>query len=563
MVDTALAWAAEERFSERIWEKDPNLWKPKPADQSEIVDRLGWLTVTDQMRESLPRLYKLRDDARASGFTHLVVLGMGGSSLAPEVLRGTFGSAPDQPQLIVLDSTDPATLIAAEKAIDLPHTLFIVASKSGGTIETLSQFKYFFGQVQSISGDSAGSQFIAITDPGTSLAELAADLRFRDTFLNPPDIGGRYSALSFFGLVPAAILGIDVGLLLDRADIMRGKCRPKVESAENPGLWLGTIMGTLARNGHDKVTLVMSPPVSTFGYWVEQLIAESTGKEGKGILPVEGESLGVPADYGDDRLFVYLRVREAADPAQDAALAALEAAGRLVVTLELEDRYSIGGEFFRWEFATAVAGAFLQINAFDQPNVQEAKDKTNQVLAAYVQTGSIHEPQAILRTQRVGIVVGEDKAQLFSNAVSLQAAVEEYLRQVNPGDYVAILAYIERTPETEELLQHIRIRIRNLCRVATTLGYGPRFQHSTGQLHKGGANNGVFIQLVAQDHADVAIPNAPYSFSVLKEAQALGDLQALEEHRRRVIRVQLGTRITDGLGELKQAVDAAQLSRSS
>jgi hypothetical protein len=305
----------------------------------------------------------------------------------------------------------------------------------------------------------------------------------------------------------------------------------------------------------------MSPSVSTFGYWVEQLLAESTGKEGKGIVPVEGETLGLPEDYGDDRLFVYLRVSEGVDPTQDAALKALEASGQPLVTLQIGDRYDLGGEIFRWEFATASACAFLQINAFDQPNVQEAKDKTNQVLATYIQTHTIPEPQAILRTQRVSIVVSEDKAHIVRNAVSLQAAIEEYLRQVNPGDYIAVLAYIQRTPETEEVLQHIRLRMRNLCRVATTLGYGPRFQHSTGQLHKGGANNGVFIQLVAQDHEDVAIPDTPYTFSVLKAAQALGDLQALEEHRRRVIRVQLGTRIAEGLGELRQAVDAAQITR--
>ncbi|MGO8947178.1 MAG: bifunctional transaldolase/phosoglucose isomerase, partial [Ktedonobacterales bacterium] len=561
-VDTALAWAAEEQFAQRVWAKDPNLWKPKPADQSEIVDRLGWLTVTDQMREALPRLELLRDDVREAGFTHVVLLGMGGSSLAPEVLRETFGSAGGQPQLLVLDSTDPATILSVEHAIDLEHTLFIVASKSGGTIETLSQFKYFFAKVKASRGDGgepAGSQFLTITDPGTALEQLAKDSQFRDIFLNPPDIGGRYSALSFFGLVPAAILGVDLRTLLNRADTMRNACRPLAPAAENPGLWLGTVMGTLARSGLDKVTLVMSPPVSTFGYWVEQLIAESTGKEGKGIVPVEGETLGVPDDYGNDRLFVYLRTQEGADPAQDQALAALEAAGQPVVTLPLADRYDLGGEFLRWEFATAVAGAFLQINAFNQPNVQEAKDKTNQVLATYEATKSIPDPQPILRTQRVSIVVGEEGAPLFSDAVSLQAAVERYLGQVKPGDYIALLAYIQRTPETANSLAAIRVRMRNLCRVATTLGYGPRFQHSTGQLHKGGANNGVFIQLVANDHEDVPIPDAPYTFSVLKAAQALGDLQALEEHKRRVIRINLGPSISLGLGELRQAVDAAQL----
>ncbi len=558
-VDAALTQATDQHFAQRVWQKDPNLWKPAPADQSEITDRLGWLGVIDEMKAALPRLNALRDDVRAAGFTHAVLMGMGGSSLAPEVLRETFGVAAGQPQLHVLDSTDPATLLSVERAIDLAHTLFIVASKSGGTIETLSHFKYFYEKVHATAGDQAGSQFIAITDPGTKLEQLAKDRQFRDTFLNPTDIGGRYSALSFFGLVPAAIIGLDVAQLLERADAMRYACRPDAGTSDNPGLWLGTVMGALALNKHDKVTLVMSPPVATFGYWVEQLIAESTGKEGKGILPVEGETLGAPENYGDDRLFVYLRTEHDADPEQDRKIAALSAAGQPVVTLPVRDHYDIGGEFFRWEFATAIAGAFLQINAFNQPNVQEAKDKTNAILADYAETRKIPDPPAILRTQRISIIAGENEARLLSDAVSLQAAIESYLRQVKPGDYIALMAFIERTPETDATLQHIRLRMRDLCRAATTLGYGPRFQHSTGQLHKGGANNGVFFQFVAKDQEDAPIPDVPYTFSVLKAAQALGDLQTLEEHQRRVIRINLGASIADGLGELRQAVDAAQL----
>ena len=558
-VDRALDRADTEQFARRVWEKDPALWKPNPSEQSEITDRLGWLTVTETMREALPRLRALRDDVRAAGMTHAVLLGMGGSSLAPEVLRETFGTAEGQPQLIVLDTTDPATILDAERAIDLAHTIFIVASKSGGTIETLTQFAYFYEKVRAIAGDQAGQQFLAITDPGTRLETMGSDHHFRAVFLNPPDIGGRYSALSFFGLVPAAIIGVDVEQLLDRADAMRAACAPDRPAHENPGLRLGAILGTLANGGRDKVTLAMSPPISTFGYWIEQLIAESTGKEGKGILPVEGESLGTPDVYGNDRLFVSCRTEQDVDPGQDEALRALAAAGQPVVTLPLRDRYDLGAEFFRWEFATAIAGALLGINAFDQPNVQEAKDRTDAILKEYAAERSLPQPPAILRTAQVAIVAGTEEARRLADAVSLQAALEAYLHQVRPGDYVALLAYVQRGDAAQEALERIRLRIRDLCHVATTLGYGPRFQHSTGQLHKGGANNGVFIQFVADDHEDAPIPGRPFTFGTLKQAQALGDLQALEAHERRAIRINLGASIAAGLGEVAQALDAAHL----
>lgn len=558
-VDEALHSAAREQFVRRVWEKDQALWKPNPAEQKEIADRLGWLTVADQMRGNLDRLNALRDDVRQAGFTSCVLLGMGGSSLAPEVLQATYGNAQGQPALIVLDSTDPATILAVESRIELPRTLFIVASKSGGTIETLSHFKYFYQRVQQAVGDDAGKHFIAITDPGTKLDQMAQDAKFRDIFRNPDDIGGRYSALSFFGLVPAAIIGVDVAKLLDRATAMEQACRPDVAPEQNPGLWLGTIMGTLAHNKRDKVTLVVSPPIGTFGYWVEQLIAESTGKEGKGILPVEGEDLGTPDKYGSDRLFVYCRTDEGFEQGQDEALARLEQAGQPVVTLRLRDVYDLGAEFFRWEFATAIAGALLGINAFDQPNVQEAKDRTNAILDEYKVSKTLPQPPAILRTEHVAIVAGEDQVRRLVDAVSLQAALEAYASEVAPGDYIALLAYVQRTPEHQELLQRIRIRLRDLTRAATTLGYGPRFQHSTGQLHKGGANNGVFLQFVADDARDVPIPDAPYTFGVLKQAQALGDLQALQAHGRRVIRLNLGNDILAGLGEIREALEVAQI----
>ncbi len=563
-VEATLDRADSEHFAAHVWQKDPSFWKPNPNEQNEITNRLGWLTVTDEMREALPRLNALADSLRADGVTHVVLMGMGGSSLAPEVLRATFGVKDGQPDLLVLDSTDPATILAVEQQIDLPHTVFIVASKSGGTIETLSQYKHFHEKVSALGVDNPGAHFIAITDAGTKLDTLATENSFREIFRNPDDIGGRYSALSFFGLVPAAIIGVDVEKLLDRADAMRKACSAETPARENPGVWLGAIMGTLAKQGHDKVTIVVSPPIATYGYWAEQLIAESTGKEGRGILPVEGEPLGQPNVYGKDRLFVYLRTNERFDPKQDQAISELQETGQPVVQLSLADIYDMGAEFFRWEFATAIAGALIGINAFDQPNVQESKDNTDRILQEYAQTHTLNQPPAIIQTAGnsvagVAIVAEGDQKDKLLGSVSLQAALETFAREAGAGDYIALLAYIQRTPETDAALQRIRLRLRDGRRVATTLGYGPRFQHSTGQLHKGGANNGVFIQIVADDHADVSIPGEPYTFSVLKQAQALGDLQSLRAHGRRVIRINLGGDIAAGLSEVNEALNEAEL----
>ncbi|HLY31913.1 MAG TPA: bifunctional transaldolase/phosoglucose isomerase, partial [Ktedonobacterales bacterium] len=441
-VEATLDRADSEHFATRVWRKDPAFWKPNPAEQQEITNRLGWLTVTDEMRQALPRLDALRDSLRADGVTHVVVMGMGGSSLAPDVFRATFGVKNGQPNLIVLDSTDPATIVQVEQAINLPHTVFIVASKSGGTIETLSHYEHFRDKVNALGVENPGAHFIAITDPGTKLDTLAAENRFRDVFRNPTDIGGRYSALSFFGLVPAAIIGVDVEKLLDRADAMRRACSADAPARENPGVWLGAIMGTLANQGHDKVTLVVSPPIATYGYWAEQLIAESTGKEGRGILPVEGEALGQPTVYGKDRLFVYLRTNEGFDPAQDQAISMLEEAGQPVVRFALDDIYDLGAEFFRWEFAIAVAGALIGINAFDQPNVQESKDNTDRILQQYAQTHTLNQPSAIIQTQRngVAIVAEGEQATKLRGSVSLQAALETFAREANAGDYIALLA---------------------------------------------------------------------------------------------------------------------------
>jgi hypothetical protein len=383
-------------------------------------------------------------------------------------------------------------------------------------------------------------------------------MKFRDIYRNPDDIGGRYSALSFFGLVPAALIGVDVARLLDRATAMARACQAGVPATTNPGVWLGAIMGTLAQEGRDKVTIVASPPIATFGYWVEQLIAESTGKEGRGILPVEGEALGAPTVYGADRVFVYLRTDQGADDKQDQQVAALEQAGQPVVRLQVRDTYDLGQEFFRWEFAVAVAGALIGINAFDQPNVQESKDVTDSLLADYAKSHTLPEPAALLRTEsgQVAIVAEGKEADAVGHANSLQEALDAFAREARPGDYLALLAYLPRTSATDAALQDVRIHLRDHLRVATTLGYGPRFQHSTGQLHKGGANNGIFLQFVSPTGPDLPIPDAPYTFKTLKAAQALGDLRTLEKHERRVIRVQLGGDIAAGLREVLQAVAA-------
>ncbi len=561
LVDAALDRAAREQFAPRVWRKDPTLWKPNPAEQQEIANRLGWLSVAEQMTDAIPQLEALRDDVRAAGFSHCVLLGMGGSSLAPEVMRHTFGVAAGQPDLLVLDSTDPATILAVQQAIAPARTLFLVASKSGDTIETMSQFRYFYDQLHQLAGDRAGAQFIAITDPGTALDTLAQDYHFRALFRNPPDIGGRYAALSYFGLAPAAILGIDIRTLLDRAETMVHACAPTSPPQQNPGVRLGAVLGALANNGQNTPTFVISPPIASFGYWLEQLLAESTGKEGKGLVPVEGEALGPPSVYSSDRLFVYLRTERGFDPAQDAALAQLEMAGYPVLRLAISDVYDLGQQFFLWEFATAIACAYLGVNPFDQPNVQEAKDTTGRLLQEYARTHLLPLPKAILQTEtrNVAIVAEGEQATRIRGAISLQQALEGFLRQTAPGDYIALLAYVQQTSETEALLQQLRLRMRDARRSATTLGYGPRFQHSTGQLHKGGPSTGLFIQFVATDGIDVPIPDAPYTFGVLKQAQSLGDLRSLEAHGRRVIRIDLGANGVAGLTELQQALDAAQL----
>jgi len=538
LVDTALDEMVENRIMARIWAHDHTVWKPDPA---EITNRLGWLHIAEKMSAEIYRLNALVEAVVAAGYTDVLVLGMGGSSLAPEVFGNVFGSHDaNSPRLAVLDSTDPSVIQAHADRLEPARTLFIVATKSGGTTETLSFFKFFYNWLAGALGrDQTGEHFVAITDPGTNLASLAEHYKFRAIFLNDPHIGGRYSALSYFGLVPAALAGVDVETLLQQALTMACNCEPCTcfVNGDNNGAWLGAILGELAKAGRDKVTFITSPQLGNFGDWAEQLIAESTGKEGRGILPVVAEPLGAPNLYDGDRLFVYLRLD--GDSTLDALVQALEDAGHPVVRLRLRDLYDLGDQFFLWEMATAVAGSRLGINPFDQPDVEAAKVLSRQAVAAYAETGFLPD---------------DESAPLSAETLMT------FLAQAQGGDYISLQAYVQPTPETDAALLALRTRLRDRLRLATTVGYGPRFLHSTGQLHKGDAGNGLFIQFTADSPQDVPIPDeagspgSSMTFGVLKMAQALGDKQALQDSGRRVIRFHLGDDIAGGLDLLTQAL---------
>ena len=552
-VDEVLTQFKQEQTLQRIWAHDHTVWKSEPT---EITNRLGWLNIAEDMLDNLGRIASLVRGVQADGYTHALLLGMGGSSLGPEVFREVFGVAEGYLDLAVLDSTDPGAVLAYAETLDPAKTLFIVSTKSGGTVETLSFFKYFYNRTaEAVGSEGAGAHFIAITDPGSKLADLATQYNFRATFINDPNIGGRYSVLSYFGLVPAALVGVDVTTLLDRAltamcDAGGAHCGVK---GDNDAARLGVIMGECAKQGRDKVTLIMSPAIESFGDWVEQLIAESTGKEGRGILPVVGESLGAPAVYGQDRLFVYLRLAE--DDTHDEAVGALLGAGLPMVTFALRDVYDLGYHYFIWEMATAIAGVCLNINPFDQPNVESAKVLARQMVAAYETEG--HLPELTPTLQSNGLAVyGSD-----NGATTPAEALRGFLAQAGDGAYLALHAYLTPNAETTAALQALRSHLRDSTKLATTLGYGPRFLHSTGQLHKGDAGHGLFIQFTADDPREADIPDeagrgeSAMTFGVLKSAQALGDRQALLDGGRGVIRFHLGA---DVVGQLKKlTADAA------
>jgi len=562
-VENALADLRKNKIIERIWAHDHTVWKPEPT---EITNRLGWLHSPELMIDSIAEINAFVDKVRRDGFTHALLLGMGGSSLAPEVYRFTFGLRRGEPadrpylDLAVLDSTDPGAVLAHDRRVDPAKTLYIVSTKSGGTVETFSFFKYFYNRVMyELGTQKAGAHFVAITDPGSGLQETAKKYNFRKTFLNDPNIGGRYSALSYFGVVPAALVGFDLNILLKRALMMADSCKDGNTQldAENSAACLGVIMGEMAEAGRDKITIIASPAISSFGAWAEQLIAESTGKEGKGILPVDGENILAPSEYAQDRFFVYLRLD--GDSRHDEKINALIDAGHPVVQLAIHNVYDLGAEFFRWEIATIIAGRRLGINPFDQPNVESAKVLARNMVAAYQKNGKLPELAPTLRSN--GITVYADE--LSRNA---SEALKSFLARAGRGhehgakrSYVTLQAYVKPGKEINAALHALRTKIKTSWRLATTVGYGPRFLHSTGQLHKGDAGNGLFIQFTADMPEDAAIPDkageekSSISFGVLKMAQALGDRQALLDAGRRVIRFDLGK---DVVGALKQLVEA-------
>jgi glucose-6-phosphate isomerase len=545
-VEARLAELARQDVAERLWQADTTLWKDGDAAHQEIVAAsLGWLSVFEGVRGELAGLRDFVDGLLAQGYRSAVLLGMGGSSLAPEVMAQAFGAAPGYLELTVLDSTDPAAVAAVERGLDLESTLFIVASKSGGTTETASLHAYFYERMRELDGDHAGHHFVAITDEGTSLERQAVAQGFRAVFVNPSDIGGRYSALSFFGMVPAALMGVDLERLLDGVRDAARASGPDVPPAESPALRLAATLGEACIAGRDKLTLVTSPAIAGLGAWVEQLVAESTGKEGRGLFPVDAEPLGPVSAYGDDRVFVYTRLAGAVDERQEEALAALEDAGSPVERIEVRDVYELGGLFLLWEIAVAVAGSILGIDAFDQPNVQESKDNTKRVLAQ-IAAGDEPPLPAGKRGGRIAYALGDDL---------LEPALWDLLGGAAPPVYVAVQAWV--TPGEQALveLRGMREALRDRLHVATSDGFGPRFLHSTGQYHKGGPAQGIFLQLVGSGGPDLPVPGTSYSFAVLKHAQALGDLQALVAHGGRVLRVELGDDPVEGLRAFRRRLE--------
>jgi transaldolase/glucose-6-phosphate isomerase len=540
----------------RLWHQDASLWTDD--DESKW---LGWLAITDDQLANLDQLKAFADEVRSLNFSDILLLGMGGSSLCPEVLSMTYPQAPGFPRLHILDSTDPAQIKSVEEKINLAKTLFIVSSKSGSTLEPSIYKQYFFERVQqTIGSEKAGSHFIAITDPGSKMQLVAERDRFRHIFYGLPSIGGRYSALSNFGMVPAAGMGLDTAKFLTRTKEMVEACKPVTPVEQNPGVQLGVVMGTAAKLGRDKITLITSNGISDLGAWLEQLIAESTGKVGKGIIPVDRETLGEPEVYGNDRIFAYLRLQGVSDEEQEAKVSALEKAGHPVIRIIVSDTYGLGQEFFRWEIATAVAGSIIGINAFNQPDVEASKIVTKQLTSAYESSGSLPVEQPIVDQDGFKLFTDEvNAAQLAKSAGSsssgkLRNYLRAHLARLGAGDYFAVLGYIEMNPQHETLLQELRMAVRDRKHVATVLGFGPRFLHSTGQAYKGGPNSGVFLQITCDDAQDLQVPGQKYTFGIVKAAQARGDFQVLADRKRRALRVHIGSDIKVGLTKLSELV---------
>jgi transaldolase / glucose-6-phosphate isomerase len=553
---TTADWQSGNKM-QRLWQRDASLWTG-----SDEASWLGWLDIVDEQIAQQDQLQKVAKEVQQRGFQHILLLGMGGSSLCPEVLRMTFGRITHFPTLHVLDSTDPAQVKSFEHLIDIPKTLFIVSSKSGSTLEPNIFKQYFFERTrQAVGNVKVGSHFIAITDPGSQMQKVAEADRFLHIFFGRPSIGGRYSALSNFGMVPAAVMGLDTKKFLTRAAEMARACGANSSVPENPGAALGIILGTAAKSGRDKVTIITSPGISDLGAWLEQLLAESTGKIGKGIIPVDRENLTAPDTYGSDRIFVYVRLDSGADAGQDAKVAAIEKAGHPVVRIAMADIYELGAEFFRWEIATAVAGAIIGINAFNQPDVEASKIATRSLTSEYEKNGSLPAEKPVVEDTGMKLYTDEKNAADLAKGAAgdntLAGYLKAHLARIKTGDYFAVLGYIQMNAEHEQSLQAVRHAVRDKKRVATCLGFGPRFLHSTGQAYKGGPNSGVFLQITCDDSVELPVPGQKYTFGVVKAAQARGDFQVLADRGRRALRVHLGSNVKAGLATLLAAVQKA------
>jgi transaldolase/glucose-6-phosphate isomerase len=549
-------WRADGKVP-RLWARDATLWTG-----TDEANWLSWLGITEEQLERATYFTDIAAEVKKAKFSHVLLLGMGGSSLCPEVMQMTFGKQAGHPEFHVLDSTDPAQVKAFEEKINVARSLFIVSSKSGGTLEPNIFKQYFFKRVQQVVGaQKAGSRFIAITDPGSKMQQVAESDGFRRVLFGLPSIGGRYSALSDFGLVPAAIMGIDVPRFLDRTDEMVQACSSCVPVEENPGVVLGTLLGVLANHGRDKVTLITSPGIFDLGAWLEQLLAESTGKEGKGLIPVDLEEVGPLEAYGNDRIFAYMRLETAPDANQDKAVDALERAGQPVIRIAVSDIYDIGQEIFRWEIATAVAGAIIGINPFNQPDVEASKVATWKLTTEYEKKGKLPRETPILNQKGIKLFTDEKNTAALKQAAGQDQTLIGYLKahlsRISPGDYLALLAYIEFNTVHQEQLQAMRHAVRDKKQVATCLGFGPRFLHSTGQAYKGGPNSGVFIQITCDDAVDLKVPGQKYTFGIVKAAQARGDFEVLAERDRRALRVHLGKDVNAGLVTLGKAIEQA------
>ncbi len=552
---SAVAWD-QAAGTARLWERDASLWTS--ADEAQW---LGWLDIVEHLRGHRGPFDELARDVREGGFRHLVVLGMGGSSLCPDVLRRTFGVRAGFPELIVVDSVVPAQVAAVAKALDPARTLFIVASKSGGTIEPNLLYQFFRARVAAAVGaERAGEHFVAITDPGTAMERVATEHQFRRILHGWKTIGGRFSALSPFGMGPAAAMGLDVGLLLDRAAAMVARCGAKVPACENPGVRLGVTLGELARRGRDKVTLVVSPSIAGLGGWIEQLLAESTGKHGQGLVPIDGEPLTSPSGYGTDRVFCQLRLASDDHAEADRALYELAAAGHPVISLSLDSVADVVAEFFRWEFATAVAGAVLGVNPFDQPDVEAAKIAARALMDSYRTSGALATVVPVASSEGLALFCEGAYGRILARQVGAGSVCDWLAAHVNnlvPDDYFAINAFLPSVPSVAAPLEELRRLVRDRRRVATTLGFGPRFLHSTGQLHKGGPRTGVFLEITSDDTEDLAVPGEPFTLGAVKQAQALGDFSVLGQRGRRAVRVHVGADLGVHLARLVTLVGDA------